>query len=103
MEDFELALRRQLSRRQQLSDAGVASIVSRKQIETAFLETFELVGGVPRLAEWANEPENYGEFLQLLMKLAPKETMEKGGQVIQWRSNVPQSPLNEIEDGQIVG
>ena len=52
---------------------NVTPIFSRKQIEQAFLETFDLVGGVPRLALWANQEENYSAFLQLLLKLAPKE------------------------------
>lgn len=99
---FEQALEKQLTARQR---GTVTPIYSRKQIEQAFLETFELVGGVQRLAVWANEPENYETFLQLLMKLAPKD-LAKGveGQILEYRSNVPQSPLNrlpsqeEIED-----
>lgn len=74
---------------------SVDRIFSRKQIEQAFIETFELVGGVPRLAQWANDPENYTQFLKLLMQLAPKEQMQEAvGNVIEYRSNVPQSPLN---------
>jgi len=53
------------------------------------------VGGVPRLAIWANQEENYGKFLDLLMKLAPKDTGAAiAGQILEYRSNVPQSPLN---------
>ena len=84
-------------------------IWSRKQIEQAFIETFELVGGVPRLALWAAQEENYGEFLKLLMRLAPKEAMADMGHVIEYRSNVPQSPLSRriqqpqtIEEGVIL-
>ena len=41
-------------------EGNIERIYSRKQIEQSFLETFELVGGVPRLASWANDEENYG-------------------------------------------
>jgi hypothetical protein len=75
-------------------------IYSRKQIEQAFLETFDLVGGVPRLASWANETENYASFLKLLMVLAPKDSIkEAAGNVIEYRSNVPASPLNGSVSG----
>jgi hypothetical protein len=73
---------------------NVERIWSRKQIEQAFIETFELVGGVPRLALWANQEENYGEFLKLLMKLAPKDVLRDTATVLEYRSNVPQSPLS---------
>ena len=104
--DFELALQRQLSERQRKKNSGVEKVFSRRQIEQAFLETFEMVGGIPRLAIWANEPENYGTFLQLMMKLAPKEALQNQvGAVLEYRSNVPPSPLNrpaasEPEDGE---
>jgi len=95
--DFNVALQNQLSERQRRSDqkGGVTRIFSRKQIEQAFIETFEMVGGVPRLAIWANEEANYAQFLSLLMKLAPKDTGAAiAGQILEYRSNVPQSPLN---------
>lgn len=99
--DFNEALTNRLTARQRQSSAGVEHIYSRKQIETAFLETFDLIGGVPRLALWANNEENYGLFLQLLLKLAPKEAAQAmKGQVLEYRSNLPSSPLvrNERED-----
>lgn len=105
--DFGLALQQQLTERQRRQQAagGVSVIYSRKQIEQAFLETFELVGGVPRLALWAADPENYGKFLELLMKLAPKDVGQKAmGAVLNYQSNVPPSPLNrqDVAEGEIV-
>ena len=112
--DFDLALQQQLTERQRRKDArtGVERIFSRKQIEQAFIESFEMVGGIPRLAIWANKEENYGQFLNLLMRLAPKDMGGAiQGAVLEYRSNVPQSPLNrpkqeakeeEIEEGEIV-
>jgi hypothetical protein len=87
----------------------VEKVFSRRQIEQAFLESFEMIGGVPRLAIWANDPENYGTFLQLMMKLAPKEAATNlAGQVLEYRSNIPPSPLNrppkesDVSEGEIV-
>jgi hypothetical protein len=78
---------------------SVERIYSRKQIEQAFLETFELVGGVSRLASWAHEDENYKDFLKLLMVMAPKETLAQAtGNVIEYRSNIPVSPLNRAAE-----
>ena len=89
-------------------NSNVERIYSRKQIEQAFLETFEIIGGVPRLASWANDDENYTQFLKLLMVMAPKEAIAQNtGNIIEYRSNIPASPLNRpsmnIEDGNVVG
>jgi len=95
--DFDVALQRQLSERQRKKNSNVERVFSRRQIEQAFIESFEMIGGVPRLALWANEPENYGEFLKLLMRLAPKEAAASmAGQVLEYRSLVPPSPLNRV-------
>lgn len=68
---------------------------NRAEIEQAMLEVFELVGGVPRLALWANNPENYGEFLKLVTKLLPKEAKsDDKGTTINFVSSVPDSDLN---------
>ena len=92
---FEEALLGKLSARQRQRGENVFPLLSRRQIEQAFIETFELVGGVPRLALWANEPRNFGKFLELLVKFAPKEAVAASqGSVIEYRSNVPSSPLN---------
>ncbi len=101
MTDIMEALQNQLTERQRRNSSNVERIWSRKQIEQAFLETFELIGGVPRLAIWANDPENYHLFLQLLLKMAPKEAASATrAAVIEYRSNVPQSSLNTyaVED-----
>lgn len=92
---FEDALDMNLSERQvRLATGGARHGASRRDIENAILETFELIGGVPRLAMWANDPENYGEFLKLASKLFPKEEGETKGKVI-YQSAIPASPLNK--------
>mgnify|MGYP006935475734 CR=1 FL=1 len=88
--------------------SATARIYSRKAIEQAFLETFEMIGGVPRLVSWAHSSdENYGEFLKLLTKFAPKEALSQNlGNVIEYRSNIPQSPLNgaphDVAEGEFI-
>lgn len=95
--DFDLALQKQLTARQRKQN-NVERIYSPRQIQQAFLESFELIGGVPRLAIWANDPANYGDFLKMMITLAPKGAAallgENAGQVLEYRSNVPASPLN---------
>jgi hypothetical protein len=94
--------------RRKLESGGVERIWSRKEIEQAFIETFDLIGGIPRLALWANNEENYGEFLKLLMRLAPKDVLRKAATVLEYRSNVPSSPLarrgapEDVEEGRII-
>lgn len=79
---------------------GMSKVVrlhNRRQIEQAFLNTFEMIGGVDRLTRWADDPDNYALFLKYLLAFAPKEqTQDIEGQVLQYHSNVPPSPLNRI-------
>lgn len=49
--------------------------VSRKNLEQAFLTSFELIGGVPRLALWADQ--NPTQFYGLLSKLFPQHVESK--------------------------
>lgn len=55
--------------------------LKRSQVVNAFHDAFQLVGGTPRLAIWANE--NPTEFFKLYAKLAPRqveqETKHDGG------------------------
>lgn len=93
-EVFDAKLQRSLIERDRLSHSSVQRLYSRKEMEQGFLECFELVGGVPRLAIWANNEANYGEFLKLLMKFAPKEASDAAGATINFLSSIPESPLN---------
>jgi hypothetical protein len=107
--DFDVALQQQLTERQRRKDArtGVERIWSNRQIQNAFIESFELVGGIPRLCLWANDPNNYETFLKLLVQIAPKGAAamlgEMGGQILEYRSLVPQSPLNRQKPEEDVG
>ena len=48
--------------------------VNRADIEAAFVNAFEMVGGVPRLALYADA--NYGEFIKIFGRLLPKESLQ---------------------------
>ena len=52
--------------------------VNRKQVVQAFQSAFELIGGVPRLATWANENET--DFYRLYAKLLPSQNSEAMGE-----------------------
>lgn len=93
-DQINLQVQRNLRERERLSKDNVQKLFSRKALEQNFLECFELVGGVPRLALWANDPANYGDFLKLLMKFAPKEAEKAGSATIHFLSSIPDSPLN---------
>lgn len=93
---FEESLDIALTQRQiSLASGGKTRKIKRAEVEEAFLEAFELVGGITRLAMWANNPANYGDFLKLYGKLIPKEVSEEAGQTFVYVSNVPTSPLNK--------
>jgi hypothetical protein len=74
----------------------VERIYSRKQVEQALLQAFELTGGITRLALWANQEENYSDYLKLLMKLLPRETKEELASLIEYKTYVPPSRLNHF-------
>lgn len=95
---FDEALDISLSERQvRLATGGrKPKGMTRRELEENVLEVFELVGGVPRLAMWANKEENYGEFLKIAMKLLPKEALrgDDEGRTITYLPSVPDSALN---------
>lgn len=103
--DFEAALRRNLTQRNELTKSQVSRIMSRKQITASIMECFELVGGVPRLAIWANDPENYGEFLKLWIKALPKEEKEEAARSFVYQSALPSSQIGakdeDISEGEL--
>jgi len=68
----------------------------RKFVENAFNACFDLIGGVPRLALWADQ--NPGEFYKLYGKMMPEA--EKANQALNAQINItnhiPRSPLDDI-------
>ena len=96
-----------------LSDYAKASITlnripkkqaQKQRIIQALAETFEIIGGVPRLALWADK--NYGEFMKIVGKQIPVLVQNSIG--IQANgpvtivSAIPASVLDEEEDKKVV-
>lgn len=78
---------------------------SRREVAAAFQAAFQLIGGVPRLALWANR--NPGDFFKLYSKLLPSATLielEETNRVLV-RHAIPRGPLDAVvvdERGQVV-
>jgi hypothetical protein len=66
----------------------------RKKVITALNETFELLGGVPRLTLWANNPSNTGDFYKIWARSGQSLDVIHSGEVI-IRPSLPPSPLDE--------
>lgn len=77
-----------------LAESKVKKLFGRKEVEAAFLECFELIGGIPRMAMWANDPKNYTKFIELYVRFAPKDDTGPVEKEFTYISKVPQSPLN---------
>ena len=67
--------------------------VNREEIAHALVTSFELVGGVPRLAYWADA--NYGEFMKIMGRLLPKESIQVHDGEVRLVHAVPPSKLDE--------
>lgn len=44
------------------------AVLRTKTAKDAFRDAFDLIGGIPRLAVWANDPANYATFVKLFAK-----------------------------------
>ena len=68
---------------------------SRKDVVQSFQSAFELIGGVPRLALWANEHET--EFFKLYSRLLPSQASSALGEsnVMRIEMAIAKGPLDE--------
>ena len=68
------------------------------RVNIAISDTFDLCGGVPRLAIWADQ--NYGEFAtKLLPRLIQQQQATEHSGEITIRTAIPRSPLDgDYED-----
>jgi hypothetical protein len=69
--------------------------VKREKVVNAFHEAFELIGGVPRLAHWADQSPS--AFFKLYARLLPTQAnnqLEHSGE-IRVRHILPRGPLDE--------
>lgn len=71
--------------------------LNRKRVVSAFMDAFELLGGTPRLVEWAaRDDENYGQFLKLYARLMPSATPNEGRDQNQYIGHVlPRTKLDQ--------
>lgn len=77
----------------EVPSGGITRERNRRRVAADILETFDLIGGVSKFAQWAEE--NPGEYYRMWAKLAPPpDAMDPGSQV-KVIHVVPRSPLDE--------
>lgn len=67
--------------------------VNREEIASAFLQSFNMIGGIPRLAMWADEHPT--EFYRIFGRLLPKESLTTHDGEIRLVHSVPPSRLDD--------
>ena len=69
--------------------------LSRKQVVNAFMNAFELIGGTPRLALWAND--NPSDFYKLYARLLPSQASQALGESNELviKHVLPRGPLDD--------
>ena len=67
---------------------------SRRDVVQSFQTAFELMGGVPRLAIWANSHET--EFFKLYARLLPSQASSALGEsnILKIEMSIPKGPLD---------
>lgn len=69
--------------------------VKRAKVVNAFQEAFELIGGVPRLAHWADQsPSSFYKLYARLLPTQANQQLEHSGE-IRVRHVLPKGPLDE--------
>lgn len=69
--------------------------VKREKVVHAFQEAFELIGGVPRLAHWADQsPSAFYKLYARLLPTQANQQLEHSGE-IRVRHVLPRGPLDE--------
>lgn len=77
------------------SPIRVPRTVGRAQLESCFLNAFELIGGQSRLALWAND--NPGEFFKLTARLFPQAIAGPDGkEPVKILHAIAPSPLDRV-------
>ena len=66
--------------------------IKRKRVINAFQDAFQLIGGTPRLALWADE--NPTEFYRIYSKLMPKENHNQTDGELVIHHVLPRGPLD---------
>lgn len=64
-----------------------------QRVTEALNEAFDLIGGVPRLALWAQDPDSQGDFYKIWARSGQKIDVNHTGEVI-IRPALPRSALD---------
>ena len=81
-----------------VSRVSVPREVSRKAVVNAFTDAFELIGGVPRLAHWADQHPSafFKLYARLLPTTAQQQIEHSGGYKV--LHVLPKGPLDEEQE-----
>jgi hypothetical protein len=81
-----------------VSRISVPRELQRKRVVNAFQDAFELIGGVPRLAHWADQsPSAFYKLYARLLPTTAQQQLEHSGEIIV-KHVLPRGPL-DTEDG----
>jgi len=80
-----------------VSKISVPRELQRKRVVNAFQDAFELIGGVPRLAHWADQsPSAFYKLYARLLPTTAQQQLEHSGEIIV-KHVLPRGPLDEQE------
>lgn len=80
-----------------VSKISVPRELQRKRVVNAFQDAFELIGGVPRLAHWADQsPSAFYKLYARLLPTTAQQQLEHSGEIIV-KHVLPRGPLDEAE------
>lgn len=78
-----------------VSRISVPRELQRKKVVNAFQDAFELIGGVPRLAHWADQsPSAFYKLYARLLPTTAQQQLEHSGEVIV-KHILPRGPLDD--------
>ena len=81
-----------------VSRISVPKELKRQRVVNAFQDAFELMGGVPRLAHWADQhPSAFYKLYARLLPTTAQQQLEHSGEVIV-KHVIPPGPLDAIEE-----
>lgn len=94
-EEWESKLSALAARTAQLPTLPKSGPVSRQMVVEAFTGAFDLIGGVPRLAIWADShPTDFYKLYARLLPTAAQTQLEHSGEIT-IRHVLPRGPLDE--------
>jgi len=80
-----------------VSRINVPRELKRQRVVNAFQDAFELIGGVPRLAHWADDhPSAFFKLYARLLPTTAQQQLEHSGEVIV-KHVLPRGPLDNAE------